>query len=63
MRLTSLQAGHQGMRQSLFVALILLVFVSCKPQPEEPYQPTPYELPSPLFFPTTNNIPEDNPMT
>ena len=42
---------------------LLLVLVSCKPQPEENYQPTPYELPTPLFFPTTNNIPADNPMT
>ena len=62
MRRMSLQAGHLG-RQSLFAALMLLAFVSCKPQPEDSYQPTPYELPTPLFFPSVNNIPQDNPMT
>lgn len=43
--------------------LTLTVLLSCKPQGEDPYQPTPYELPKPLFFPTVNNIPADNPMT
>ena len=43
--------------------LALTVLLSCQPQAEEGYQPTPYELPTPLFFPTINNIPEDNPMT
>ena len=42
---------------------MLLGLLSCHPQGEEPYQPTPYELPTPLFFPTINNIPADNPMT
>ena len=42
----------------------LLAFLfSCQPQAEEINQPTPYELPTPLFFPTINNIPADNPMT
>ena len=50
-------------RTSLPALLLLLVLVSCKPQPEEVYQPTPYELPTPLFFPSKNNIPADNPMT
>ena len=50
-------------RTSLLAILLLLVLVSCKPQPEEVYQPTPYELPTPLFFPSKNNIPADNPMT
>ena len=45
------------------VFLALLALVSCEPQSEEPYQPTPYALPTPLFFPTANNIPVDNPMT
>ncbi len=63
MRRRSLRAGQLGVRQSLFVALTLLAFVSCQPQPEEHYQPTPYELPTPLFFPSVNNIPQDNPMT
>lgn len=43
--------------------LALLALFACQPQSEESYQPTPYELPSPLFFPTQNNIPSDNPMT
>ena len=41
----------------------LLTLVSCKPQTEDSYQPTPYALPTPLYFPTANNIPPDNPMT
>ena len=48
---------------ALFGMLALLALFSCKPQPEDTYQPTPYELPQPLFFPTANNIPADNPMT
>lgn len=44
-------------------ALSLLVLFSCQPVTEEPCQPTPYELPTPLFFPSKNNVPEDNPMT
>lgn len=43
--------------------LLLLVLVSCQPAPEESFKPTPYELPTPLYFPTVNNIPADNPMT
>ena len=43
--------------------LMLLAFSSCKPHVEETIKPTPYELPSPLFFPSKNNIPDDNPMT
>lgn len=48
---------------ALIGMLALLALFSCKPQPEEPFQPTPYPLPQPLFFPTQNNIPTDNPMT
>lgn len=51
------------MRRTTLMALLLLALVACKPQPEEGYQPTPYELPTPLFFPSKNNIPENNPMT
>ena len=43
--------------------LALLALLSCQPKGEETYQPTPYELPKPLFFPSRNNIPADNPMT
>lgn len=41
----------------------LMTLLACQPQVEETYQPTSYELPRPLFFPTVNNIPLDNPMT
>lgn len=52
------------MKRALWMMfLLLLTIVSCQPQPEEVYRPTPYELPSPLFFPTENSIPSDNPMT
>lgn len=51
------------MRRTTLMALLLLALVACKPQPEEGYQPKPYELPTPLFFPSKNNIPENNPMT
>ena len=50
-------------RFALWVALLLLVLVSCQPSPEEGVKPTPYELPTPLYFPNANNIPADNPMT
>jgi len=33
------------------------------PVPDTPFNPTPYELNIPTFFPTELNIPEDNPMT
>lgn len=50
-------------RSAILGFLMLLGLLSCQPQGEEPYQPTPYELPAPLFFPSENNIPADNPMT
>lgn len=43
--------------------LVLLALTACQPQPEDTYRPTPYELPTPLFFPSQNNIPADNLMT
>ena len=50
--------------QPLLFVLLLLVLASCRPTSEEDtFSPTPYELPQPLFFPTTTNIPADNPMT
>ncbi len=52
------------MRNIAILGLVVLTTLfSCKPQSEEAFQPTPYELPTPLFFPTNNNIPADNPMT
>ena len=50
-------------RFAILGCLTLLALFSCQPQGEEPYQPTPYALPTPLFFPSENNIPANNPMT
>lgn len=50
-------------RIAILGALTLLALISCRPHEDAPYQATPYELPTPLFFPTQNNIPADNPMT
>ncbi len=41
---------------------LLFVLVSCKPE-QHHHTPTPYELVQPSYFPSKNNIPEDNPMT
>ena len=43
--------------------LLLLGLLSCKPEHKDPYQPTPYELLKPAYFPNATNIPADNPMT
>ena len=52
------------MKKHLLLLLVLpLILAACHPDPDDLYQPTPYELPSPLFFPHKNNIPADNPMT
>ena len=45
------------------ICSLSIVLASCKPEQEKPYQPTPYELPQPSYFPSRNNIPADNPMT
>ena len=50
------------MRKGFFLLFAMLLF-GCRPTHEEDYQPTPYALPQPLFFPTATNIPADNPMT
>ena len=47
----------------LLLTVVSLAFFGCKPQTEDTWQPTPYKLPTPLFFPSANNIPADNPMT
>jgi cytochrome c peroxidase len=41
---------------------VVLVLVTCK-KDETEYDPTPYEIKAPKFFPTRMNIPADNPMT
>ena len=49
-----------------WILTIVLVVFSCKkdPTPEPPpYQPTPYQIEIPKYFPTQLNIPADNPMT
>ncbi len=53
----------------LLFSLAALLMTGCTketPLPdegEEVYQPTPYQIPIPAFFPTQLNIPSDNPMT
>ena len=50
-------------RVAFGVALFVLLFASaCKPDDPE-YNPTPYEIKVPKFFPTNMNIPADNPLT
>ena len=52
------------MKARIVVVLLFgLLLAGCRPTNDDSYQPTPYELPQPLFFPSTNNIPDDNPMT
>lgn len=54
------------MRIKPFIFIIYsfsIVLASCKPEQEKPYQPTPYELQKPAYFPSATNIPADNPMT
>lgn len=52
------------MKARIVVVLLFgLLLAGCRPTHDDSYQPTPYELPQPLFFPSTNNIPDDNPMT
>jgi cytochrome c peroxidase len=53
----------------LFVASIFILYLSCRkdtitpPPPTNTNKPTPYNIVIPKFFPTTLNIPADNPMT
>ncbi len=46
----------------LGVLVMVLIFSACQPDDPE-YNPTPYEIKVPKFFPTKMNIPADNPMT
>lgn len=44
--------------------IVMLFFASCKhDEPFNNYNPTPYQIKVPKFFPTQMNIPADNPMT
>ena len=45
------------------IGAFLFALASCEPEHEKTYQPKPYELPKPAYFPTLTNIPADNPMT
>ena len=45
------------------IGAFLFALASCEPEHEKPYQPTPYELHKPAYFPNATNIPADNPMT
>mgnify|MGYP002523075963 CR=1 FL=1 len=47
---------------AVLIGFLAIIASSCKPE-ETHYQQTPYELPRPSYFPTKNNIPDDNPMT
>ena len=49
---------------ALFVALVALMLLihACQPE-EDVWQPTPYHLQIPRFFPQQLNIPDDNPLT
>ncbi len=50
---------------SIFLFFIIncyLFQVSCQPEEEVDYKPTPYFFDIPMFYPTELNIPEDNPM-
>ncbi len=51
------------MRRAGFLFLLPLLLFSCRPTDEVGHTTTPYALPQPLFFPTINSIPADNPMT
>ncbi len=52
------------MRRLFWILFPLLsCLLSCKPEQSQSYQPTPYELTQPSYFPSKNNIPDDNPMT
>ena len=46
----------------LFALLLPWLAVSCDKKKEQ-YEPTPYELVIPKYFPTALNLPSDNPMT
>ena len=51
--------------KSLVIPMVILLFIaSCKHDvPFDNYNPTPYQITVPRFFPTQMNIPADNPMT
>jgi len=50
-------------RTALLFVLLLLLFVSACKTDDPEYNPTPYNIKVPAFFPTRMNIPADNPMT
>lgn len=48
----------------VFFLILVLFLALCKKEKVDPvYQPTPYQIHIPQFFPTKLNIPPDNPMT
>lgn len=52
------------MKKRLFIVLFsFLLLVSCKGPVEDVWEPTPYDLKIPKFFPTNLNIPANNPLT
>ena len=47
---------------AVLIGFLAIIASACKPEKTH-YQQTPYELLQPSYFPTKNNIPDDNPMT
>ena len=47
---------------AVLIGSLAIIASACKPEKTH-YQQTPYELQQPSYFPTKNNIPDDNPMT
>jgi len=47
----------------ILIALAFLVMPSCSHDANVEYNPTPYQISVPQYFPTRMNIPADNPMT
>lgn len=51
------------MKKSLLFIVLISLICACKPTNEKPYEPTPYAIVTPTYFPTRTNVPDDNPMT
>lgn len=62
--MTKVHSFHYSKQNYIIVGILLfLVFLSAQCNPIEEESPTPYPLEIPRFFPTSLNIPEDNPLT
>src|ERR1035437_3659304 len=54
---------HPGIRLIVFIVLTVMFGAGCNIDPEPRFNPTPYQIVIPKFFPTDIQIPADNPMT